>query len=101
LKKRFPILKQQLEYEYILQGQLVTALCCLHNFIRKEGDGDDRFDLSDSEDVAETWQEREEVQTPSVHKDVTEKEKRHAKNFRDKIGQDMWKQYMNSVRNEA
>src|SRR5437762_8454494 len=81
LKKRFPILKQQLEYEYVLQGQLVTALCCLHNFIRKEGDGNDGFDLSDNEDIAGTWQEREEVQAPPVHKDVMEKEKRQAKSF--------------------
>lgn len=100
LKKRFPILKQQLEYEYILQGQLVTALCCLHNFIRQEGDGKDEFDLAGDEDLMETRQDRDEVQVSPVHKDITEKEKRQAKSFRDKLAEDMWIQYMKGTRNQ-
>ena len=53
LKKRFPILKKQLEYDYDTQVQLVNALCCLHNFIRKEGDGKDIFDMVDDKEVEE------------------------------------------------
>ena len=43
LKKRFPILKNQLEFPYNVQVRLVKALCCLHNIIRLVG-GDDIYD---------------------------------------------------------
>jgi len=91
-------LKKQLEYEYILQSQLVTALCCLHNFIRIEGDSKDEFELDDSwQSAAREWQENR-FQVPSFRKDVTEKEKREAKNFQDNIAKEMWTQYLKTVR---
>src|SRR5436190_12008391 len=43
LKKRFPILKNQLEFPYNVQVRLVKVLCCLHNIIRLVG-GDDIYD---------------------------------------------------------
>jgi hypothetical protein len=90
-----------LEYEYILQGQLVTALCCLHNFIRKEGNGNDEFDLYSDDDILLAYQERDETGDPPVHKDVTEKEKRQAKGFRDTIANDMWIQYTKTINTES
>jgi hypothetical protein len=70
---------------------LVTALCCLHNFIRKEGDGEDQFDSFSEEEIAE---QRSRSRQVSLHKEATEKEKRGAKIFRDKIAEDMWAQYV-------
>jgi len=92
LKKRFPILKQQLEYEYGTQVQLVTALCCLCNFIRKEGDGDDEFDSLSEDEITE--ERARSGHGSGLHKDVTEKENQEAKFFRDKIAEDMWGQYI-------
>jgi len=42
-----------------------------------EGDGEsDDFDLSEEENIREAWYSRDDsVQSPSVHKDVMEKEK--------------------------
>ena len=52
LKKRFPILKKQLEYDYDIQVQLVNASCCLHNLIRREGNGEeDLFEMFDDEEL--------------------------------------------------
>ena len=98
LKKRFPILKKQLEYEYDTQVQLVNGLCCLHNFIRTERDGEDDFDELDEDELeAEKKlcdQSLEAVYTAvSKHTDVTEKEKRQAKSMRDSIAEEMWQQY--------
>src|SRR5271170_990693 len=80
LKKRFPILKKQLEYDYDIQVQLVNALCCLHNFIRREGDSDSEFELDDEELQAERNQrEASHGYASGMHRDVTEREKRLAK----------------------
>ena len=95
LKKRFPILKKQLEYDYDTQVQLVNALCCLHNFIRKEGDGKDIFDMVDDKEVEEESYQSEGIGHISMkHKDVTEKERRKAKSMRDRIAEEMWNQYI-------
>jgi hypothetical protein len=97
LKKRFPILKKQLEYDYDIQVQLVNALCCLHNFIRREGNGTeiDIFGMLDDEELqAESDQSEDCGYAPARHRDVTDREKRMAKTMRDRIAQDMWNQYI-------
>ena len=43
LKKRFLILKNQLEFPYNVQVRLVKVLCCLHNIVQLIG-GDDIYD---------------------------------------------------------
>jgi DDE superfamily endonuclease len=96
LKKRFPILKKQLEYGYDGQVQLVNALCCLHNFIRKERGGEeDDFDTLDGEDLVVEVGERYQRGDPEIvlHKDLTEKERHEAKDFRNKMANEMWEQY--------
>lgn len=95
MKKRFPILKKQLEYAYITQVQLVNALCCLHNFIRMEGDRDDEFDTITEEEMEKERSNKVETGvTPTKHKDVTEKEKQEAKSARDNIAKAMWDQFI-------
>jgi len=97
LKKRFPILKKQLEYDYDIQVQLVNALCCLHNFIRREGNGEeDIYGTLDDEELQalESNQSEDSGYAPARHKDVTDREKRMAKTMRDRIAQDMWNQYI-------
>jgi hypothetical protein len=91
VKKRFPILKKQLEYDYGTQVQLVNALCCLHNFIRLESDGYDDFDKFIA--VAEGRDGGNEAEGITLHTDVTEQERRQAKNMRDKIAKEMWNEY--------
>jgi hypothetical protein len=91
LKKRFPILKRQMEFDYDKQVALIMALCCLHNFIRLEGDGmDDKFD-KDTNAVIEERAER--MRTHVKHKDISKQEQVKARNLRDKIADDMWRQY--------
>ena len=96
LKKRFPILKKQLEYDYDVQVQLVNALCCLHNFIRREGNGEeDIFEMLEDEELeAESDQSEDFGYAPARHRDVTDREKHTAKTMRDRIAQDMWNQYI-------
>ena len=96
LKKRFPILKKQLEYDYDIQVQLVNALCCLHNFIRREVNGEeDIFEMLEDEELeAESDQSEDFGYAPARHRDVTDREKRMAKTMRDRIAQDMWNQYI-------
>jgi hypothetical protein len=65
-----------------------------------EGHDPDEFELDDDWDnshVRES-QEEEESQIPSFRKDVTEKEKRQAKSFRDKMAEEMWTQYTKTLR---
>jgi hypothetical protein len=96
MKKRFPILKKQLEYTYATQVQLVNALCCLHNFIRMEGGQNDDFDVMNEEEMEEQRLSNIEISdtTPFKHKDVTEKEKQEAKSERDRIAEAMWDQFI-------
>ena len=80
-----------MEFDYDKQVGLIMALCCLHNFIRLEGDGkDDKFDR-DPKAIAEERAER--ATTQVRHKDITEQERKEAKTMRDKIADNMWHQY--------
>jgi hypothetical protein len=98
VKKRFPILKKQLEYDYVVQVQLVNALCCLHNFIRREGrlnGEEDMFGMLDDDELqAESNPSEDGGDAPARHRDVSDREKRMAKTMRDKIAQDMWNQHI-------
>ena len=63
LKKRFPILKNQLEFPYNIQVRLVKVLCCLHNIIRLV-DGDDIYD--------EEWERDQRLRDSEFEKDDDE-----------------------------
>lgn len=92
-------MKKQLEYDYDTQVELVNGLCCLHNFIRMEGDGEDIFDELSEEDEAE--HKGSQPNGPQLkllkHTDVTERESRKAKSMRDKIAAEMWEQYKRRI----
>jgi DDE superfamily endonuclease len=96
LKKRFPILKNQLEFSYNIQVRLVKVLCCLHNIIRLI-DGDDIYDeewereqrLRDSECEEDDDDELEPVRS----KRVTVRQYTAAQRMRDSIAEQMWMQY--------
>jgi len=96
LKKRFPILKNQLEFPYNIQVRLIKVLCCLHNIIRLT-DGDDIYD--------EEWEKDQRLEDlecedhddefePVRSKRVTAKQYTAAQRMRDSIAQQMWIQYM-------
>jgi hypothetical protein len=95
LKKRFPILKKAPEYEYSHQVKLVLALTALHNFIRKEAHGrEDRFyreaDKERERELAES--EGNDLGGGRVEQGPVDK---HMAEYRDKIAQQMWEDYLN------
>jgi hypothetical protein len=65
LKKRFPILKNQLEFPYNIQVRLIKVLCCIHNIIRLV-DGDDIYD--------EEWEREQNLRDLECEKDDDELE---------------------------
>jgi len=97
LKKRFPILKNQLEFPYNIQVRLVKVLCCLHNIIRLV-DGDDIYDEEWERDQrlrdSEFEKDDDELQVEPVRsKRVTAKQYTAVQRMRDSIAEQMWTQY--------
>jgi DDE superfamily endonuclease len=95
LKKRFPILKNQLEFPYNIQVRLIKVLCCIHNIIRLV-DGDDIYD--------EEWEREQNLRDLECEKDddelepvrskrVTARQYIIAQQMRDSIAEQMWMQY--------
>ena len=96
LKKRFPILKNQLEFPYNIQVRLIKVLCCLHNIIRLT-DGDDTYDEEWEKDQRLEGLECEDNDDefePVRSKRVTAKQYTVAQRMRDSIAEQMWIQYM-------
>ena len=95
LKKRFPILKNQLEFPYNIQVRLVQVLCCLHNIIRLI-DGDDIYDEEWERDQRfedfESEEDDDDLE-PVRSKRVTAKQYAAAQRMRDSIAEQMWTQY--------
>lgn len=97
LKNRFKLLTRQLEYPFPIQVELVKAICCLHNIIRRVG-GDDIFD--------EEWLVKEKLGTnarnnvpnddDNVSRGVSAREIAMAKEKRDEIATKMWRNYCRS-----
>ena len=93
MKKRFPVLAHQLAYPYLVQVQLVEALCCLHNIIRVIG-GDDDID----DDWNRIHHEGHDNTVGNSDKyisgrAITTAEVNQAKAMRDDIANRMWSQY--------
>jgi|SRR5437667_3614274 len=95
LKKRFPILKNQLEFPYNVQVRLVKALCCLHNIIRLVG-GDDIYDKEWERDQrlrdSECEEDNDELKLVRS-KRVSARQYAAAQQMRDSIAEQMWIQY--------
>ena len=94
MKKRFKVLKTQVEHPFEIQVRLVKVLCCLHNIIRITG-GDDAFD--------ELWKKDPTNKLPSpqsgtkkdtvISKAITPAQVKLANSMRDEIADKMWSQY--------
>lgn len=69
---------------------MIMALCCLHNFIRLESDGNDKFD---NDKKAVDKEKTRKKRTYVLHREITAQERKMANNLRDKIAEDMWVQY--------
>jgi hypothetical protein len=94
LKKRFPILKTAPEYQYHHQVKLVLALTALHNFIRRHAQGrEDRFYReADIERERELAAGDSDLGGGRVAAGPVDE---HMANYRDRIAQQMWQDYLN------
>lgn len=93
MKKRFKILKVQVEYPFEIQVRLIKVLCCLHNIIRIAG-GDDAFDELWKKDLARILPPTASTQNDGVlSKAISPAQVRLANSMRDGIAEKMWAQY--------
>jgi hypothetical protein len=95
LKKRFKVLTNPIEYNIDTQVRLVKALCCLHNFIKKEGRGDDQIKQEYNEEVQSCGPPGEAKDRPQrVNvQSVSRKDKQEAEKLREDIAESMWRDY--------
>ncbi|ETV78025.1 hypothetical protein H257_08242 [Aphanomyces astaci] len=94
LKMRFPVLSCGVRYDYSFQVSLVMALCVVHNFIRRWGVRQDRFEQD--ADILRRQQQQEAVSDqndPADH--VEDADSDEAKLWRDSIAGTMWVNYQN------
>ena len=94
LKRKFKILKTAPEYSIQTQVDIVLALTALFNFTRlRDGDIVDDYILRteiDTEDIQPTTLE-------SIESTSTKAEARSMDILRDKIAEDMWKDYQQFI----
>jgi hypothetical protein len=94
LKRKFKILKLAPEYSFDTQVDLVLALTALFNFIRLQ-DQEDQEDQEDNNTTEEDIQPN--IQAPPQ---VLGSNKRGRMDIlRDKIAEDMWKDYQQYINN--
>src|SRR6266516_2948219 len=94
MKNRFPILIKKLAYPFMVQVQLVRALCCLHNIIWIIG-GDDIFDEEWDENYDDRNEDNDNMDDPRVSsKAITTAQVNQAKAIRENIATKMWSQYI-------
>jgi hypothetical protein len=96
LKKRFGILKVPPEFEYKTQVDLILALTGLHNFIRRQAQGqeDEFYASADRQREMELLlEDRGVVQEGSGLENVADD--RIMKEFSDRIAENMWRDYVN------
>jgi hypothetical protein len=105
LKKRFPVLKTQCEYKLETQVRLVKALCCLHNYIRMHSlDGLDQFfdlalDEMDLENERLDYGSNGLSDQGRTIRPATRSERDLASKARDKIADQMWRDYIRYICN--
>ena len=91
IKKRFRMMRETNEFPMAHQGQIISAVCVLHNFIR----------IYDPEDLLEEMDEEEllggggatDVNRQYRVGDINAAESEEASQRRDEIAQAMWRQY--------
>ena len=99
VKKRFKMFREANDFPIKFQGQIATAICVLHNFIRTH-DPEDIVDLDDAE-LEEVPRSRSAlVQEPSVV-GISACEAREAAERRDRIAEDMWVKYQAVLRSRG
>jgi hypothetical protein len=96
LKKRFGILKVVPEFEFETQVDLVLALTGLHNFIRRQAQGqeDEFYASADRQREMELLlEDRGMAEERSELANVADD--RMMREFRDRIAENMWRDYVN------
>ena len=95
VKRRFPILTKRFEAPFITpQRKLVYACLGLHNFIRKNTDGEDDYDIFDSEGMEQGDRDARENARASNRGEISSITQRTLMDReRDCIAEDMWIQY--------
>ena len=90
-KKRFKMFREANEFPIDIQGQIASAICVVHNFIRIH-------DPKDLEDEERFLQNNEPESTPDIiqasgNGGISTQEAKAAATRRDKIAEEMWGQY--------
>jgi len=85
LKRRFPFLKTDMEYDLLTQTRVIFAVCALHNYIRQRGVTEDDI-FEDGLDEINEPEEANEEETPLITR-------QGMNTFRDQIAQDMFEQW--------
>jgi hypothetical protein len=85
LKRRFPFLKTDMEYDLLTQTRVIFAVCALHNYIRQRGIIDDDIFENRESEINEP-EEANEEETPLITRQGMD-------TFRDQIAQEMFEQW--------
>lgn len=100
LKRRFPILSGKPAYPFPVQVNLVVALFVISNFIKiVGGDRDDIYSQEWTEEADVSSKENSNEKGPGEGGGaVSERERRIAKDNREKIAKAMWKDYERTLK---
>jgi hypothetical protein len=88
LKRRFRIIRNEIEFGIEIQGHIVLATCCLHNFIKaSEGEDNAFFEEADNLPFEHTQEDFFHGNQPGDQAAVVA--------MRDQLAINMWEEYQN------
>jgi hypothetical protein len=85
LKRRFPFLKTDIEYDLLTQTRVIFAVCALYNYIRQHSVVEDNM-FKDRDNEINKPEEANKEETPLITRQGID-------TFRDQIAQEMFEQW--------
>jgi len=99
VKKRFKMFREANDFPIKFQGQIATAICVLHNFIRTH-DPEDIVDFDDAE-LEEVLRGGSTVVQELSIVGISAHEAREVMERRDRIAEDIWVKYQAVLRSRG